>query len=74
MGLVQQIRSAALGLGWSVQELLEKSGLPIDRSTLQRKLSGRTPATDKEIQELAAAIRLARPSFRLVWPKQRAAS
>lgn len=73
MGLVQQIRSAQLGLGWSIQDLLDKSGLPIDRSTLHRKLAGDVPTTDAECEALARAIRKERPDFRLMWPKQRAA-
>lgn len=73
MGLVQQIRSAQLGLGWSVQDLLDKSDLELDRSTLHRKLAGDIPTTDAECEAMARAIRKVRPDFQLTWPKQRAA-
>jgi hypothetical protein len=66
MGLVQQIRSEQERLGLSVQELLERSGLPLERSTLQRKLTGRVPMTDVECEALANAMGLV-----LVWPKKK---
>jgi hypothetical protein len=70
MELVQQIRTAQLELGWSTQHLLNMSGLSLDRSTLQRKLTGDTPTTSAELEALADAIRDARPDFRLEWPSE----
>lgn len=66
MGLVEQIRSEQLRLGWSTQQLLDRSRLSIDRSTLHRKLAGEVPTTDAECEALAGAM-----GFTLVWPKRR---
>jgi transcriptional regulator with XRE-family HTH domain len=66
MGLVEQIRSEQLRLGWSTQQLLDRSGLALERSTLSRKLRGETPMTDAECEALAAAMALT-----LTWPKRR---
>ncbi len=63
MSLVEQIRRAQVERGWSVQQLLELSGLSIDRSSLQRKLSGAVPATTEECEALARAL-----GITLVWP------
>lgn len=68
MGLVEQIRTAQLERGWSVQQLLDKSGLQLDRSTLQRKLTGEVPATDAECEALAKALKT-----QLVYPRARSA-
>lgn len=68
MGLVEQIRMAARELGWSTQQLLDKSGLSLERSTLHRKLAGDVPTSDAECEALADAIRDALPEFRLEWP------
>jgi transcriptional regulator with XRE-family HTH domain len=68
MELVEQIRAAQVELGWTVQQLLEKSGLSLDRTTLQRKLTGKTGSTFTELLALAAAIKKARPTFDLKWP------
>jgi ribosome-binding protein aMBF1 (putative translation factor) len=64
MGLVEQIRIAKEIAGWSTQQLLERSGLKLDRSTLHRKLAGDTPMTDAECQSLAHAL-----GIQLIWPK-----
>jgi transcriptional regulator with XRE-family HTH domain len=63
MGLVEQIRSEQLRRSWSTQQLLEKSGLQIERSTLHRKLTGEIPLTAVECQALATALDL-----QLIWP------
>jgi transcriptional regulator with XRE-family HTH domain len=63
MGLVEQIRSEQKRLGWSTQQLLDKSGLKIERSSLHRKLAGDTPITADECQALATAL-----GIQLVWP------
>ncbi len=62
LSLVEQVRRAQVDQGLSVQQLLEKSGLPIERSVLQRKLSGDTPATTAECEALAKAL-----GITLVW-------
>lgn len=66
MSLVEQIRRAQVERGWSVQQLLDKSGLSIDRSSLQRKLAGDVPLTTEECEALAKAL-----DITLVWPKPR---
>lgn len=49
-----------------MQQLLERSGLKLDRSVLQRKLCGKVPATSAECEALARAL-----SITLVWPRKR---
>lgn len=63
--LVEQVRRAQVEQGWSVQQLLDKSGLPIERSVLQRKLKGETPTSSHECEALARALKIT-----LVWPKR----
>lgn len=65
MSLVEQVRLAQVARGWSVQQLLDKSGLPLERSTLQRKLNGATPSTTEECEAMAKAL-----GITLVWPKK----
>jgi transcriptional regulator with XRE-family HTH domain len=68
--LVEQVRAAQKRKRMSVQQLLEESGLDLERSTLSRKLRGETPATTKEIEALARALKI-----ELVWsaPRRRTA-
>ena len=54
--LLDQIRTAREKAGWSVQKLLDESGLEVDRSVLQRKLAGQTPVTTDEAEKLARAL------------------
>lgn len=57
--LVQQLREAYEKSGWTMDVLLEKSGLKIDRSSLRRKiLDVRDPIPMKtdECEALAAAL------------------
>ncbi len=63
--LVEQIKREQEAQGWSTQQLLEKSGLKIERSVLHRKLDGQTPASTRECEALAAALDLT-----LVWPNR----
>lgn len=67
-GLVEQLRMTQRNMGWSVQQLLDKSGLSIERSVLHRKLNGDTPVTADECQALAYAL-----GITLVWPMRRRA-
>lgn len=68
--LVEQIRAEQQRQELSVQQLLDKSGLPLERSTLQRKLNGDTPMTDSECEALAKGLRRGAPDFTLVWPRR----
>lgn len=62
ISLLDQIRVAKKVRGWSVQKLIDESGLQITRSCLQRKLFGRTKGgkpvstTSEEIEALARAL------------------
>src|SRR5262245_45732759 len=54
--IAEQLRVAHEASGWSVQELLEKSGLEIDRSSLARKLTGDLPMKTREAEVLARTL------------------
>lgn len=56
--LLEQVRDEQEAKGWSVQQLLEKSGLDLDRSTLHRKLNGDVDVKAHEIEALAKALDL----------------
>ena len=43
---------------WSVSRLLEASGLECDRSSLHRKLHGKQPIDDAELQKLVNALEI----------------
>jgi transcriptional regulator with XRE-family HTH domain len=62
--LIEQVRLAQLARDWSVQQLLDKSGLSMERSVLHRKLKGTTPATTAECEALARAL-----DITLVYPQ-----
>lgn len=64
--IVQQLRAAFEGKGWSVQELLDRSRLDIDRSSLARKLDGELPMKVKEAEVLARTLDAV-----IVWPPRR---
>lgn len=68
MSLTAQLRTAFENTGWSVQELLDRSGLAIDRSSLARKLSGDLPLKVTEAEALAKAIRRGGHEVVLAWP------
>lgn len=55
-GLVEQLNAARIKRGWSVAQLLEASGLDLERSTLHRKLHGETPMTGDELEACALAL------------------
>lgn len=63
MTLVEQLRDMHRASGLSVQALLDKSKLKIDRSSLARKLSGDLRTTLEEAMALVDAM-----GGRLVWP------
>jgi transcriptional regulator with XRE-family HTH domain len=54
--IVEQIRDAWKSRDWSAKELLERSGLTLDRSTLERKLRGEVAMRTDEAQRLADAL------------------
>lgn len=64
--IAEQIRDAFESAGISVADLLALSGLDLDRSSLQRKLTGDSPMKTSEAEALANALRIS-----LVWPPKR---
>ncbi len=62
LSLIEQVCRAQRKRGWSVQQLLDASGLEIDRSVLHRKLKGETTTTAEELEALAAGLEMT-----LVW-------
>jgi len=62
--LIAQLRSAYERSGWTMDELLEQSGLDLDRSTLRRKLlvdegsktDRHVPMRTSEAEALAKAL------------------
>lgn len=53
---LSQLRHAQRSKGWSDEELLKRSGLDLDRTSLSRKLNGRTPMTLEEATSLGQAL------------------
>lgn len=60
--ITEQLSDARERSGLSVAKLLAKSGLAMERSALQRKLSGDRPLHVREAQALAKAL-----GITLVW-------
>lgn len=54
--ITEQLAEARKRSGLSVAKLLTKSGLQLERSTLQRKLSGDRPLHTDEAESLARAM------------------
>ena len=54
--LAEQLLTAMSDRGWSVQRLLDESGLECDRSSLHRKIHGKQPLAQEEIQALVNAL------------------
>lgn len=57
--LVEQLRDAYEKSGWTMEELLERSGLDLDRSSLRRKLldvKDAVPMKTREAEALARAL------------------
>lgn len=54
--IAEQLRGALTARGWSVQKLLDESGLECDRSSLQRKLSGDQKLATDEAERLAEIL------------------
>ncbi len=70
MQLHEQIAAAFEKTGWSVAELLGKSGLDMDRSQLSRKLSGHQPMRTREAQVLVDTLRRNGIEITIVWPAE----
>jgi transcriptional regulator with XRE-family HTH domain len=56
LSLIEQLQTARKRAKWSVQKLLDESGLELERSTLSRKLNGECPVTSGECESLANAL------------------
>lgn len=62
--IVEQLRDAYLRSGWTMEELVQRSGLHLDRSTLRRKLlvdedskdDRNVPMRTSEAEALAQAL------------------
>lgn len=68
MQLHEQVATAFGQTGWTIEELLEKSGLEMDRSQLGRKLSGKAPMRTEEAEALVDAIRRKGIDVVITWP------
>lgn len=55
-GLRNQLVDAFQKTSWSMDELLKRSKLDLDRSTLRRKMIGETKISAEECQAIAAAL------------------
>lgn len=60
--LAQQLHEAMVAKGWSVPDLLRKSRMRFDRTSLLRKLNGDQKLSTDEAQKLARVLGCA-----LVW-------
>lgn len=60
--ITEQLKDAFERSGWSMSELLKRSGLDLDRSSLARKLNGELRMNVDEAQALAKALNVT-----LVW-------
>ncbi len=65
--LAEQLHAALKAKGWSVPQLLKETGWDIDRTSLQRKLSGDQKLSTEEAQELAEIL-----GCTLVWVPEEA--
>ncbi len=68
MHLHEQIAAVFAKTGWSVAEFLGKSGLDMDRSQLQRKLTGQAPMRTREAQALVDTLRKNGVEITIAWP------
>lgn len=71
MQLHEQIAAVFEKTGWSVAEFLEKSGLDIDRSGLQRRLAGDTPMRTEEAEQLVDTLNEHGFTITIVWPAKK---
>lgn len=66
--LHEQVAAAFALTDWTVEELLARSKLPMDRTQLGRKLNGKAPMRTEEAQVLIDTIRKAGFNVILRWP------
>lgn len=69
----QQINAARIRHGWSVARLLLLSALPIQASSLNRKLNGATPMTTAEAETLVDTIQFFGGDLEIEWPRKQVA-
>lgn len=68
MQLHEQIAAVFKTTSWTIAEFVGKSGLPISRIQLGRKLDGRAPMRTIEAQVLADTLRRNGFEITLSWP------
>lgn len=66
--LHEQIAAAMRVAGWSVGDLLTRSGLKMHRSQLNRRLLGSVPMRTREAEILADTLRAYGVEVTLTWP------
>ncbi len=72
MQLHEQVAAAFAKTDWTIEELLEKSKLEMDRTQLGRKLSGKAPMRTEEAQVLIDTIReKGRVDVAISWPSKK---
>lgn len=65
----EQLKAALTVSGWSVPELLEKSGLDVHYTSLARKLNGKGVMSTDEAEQLAETFRKHGFAITLTFPK-----
>lgn len=70
----EQLNAAIASTGWSLADVLTKSGLKINRASLWRKLTGKLPLKTKEAEVITETLRRNGVSFTLVWPAAKRAA
>jgi hypothetical protein len=68
----EQLLTALERSGWSVPELLARSGLELHYTSLRRKLEGDLDLKTREAEALADAFRKHGVSVTISWPKRAA--
>jgi hypothetical protein len=68
----EQLKAAHVLSGWSVPELLEKSGLELHYTSLARKLDGEIDLKTNEAETLVDTFRKHGHPVTIVWPKRAA--
>lgn len=61
--ILEQLNQAWRGKSWTVEELAERCGLQLERTTMGKKMKGQIPLKDTEIQALATCLEIT-----IVWP------
>jgi transcriptional regulator with XRE-family HTH domain len=71
--LAEQLLTAMKSRGWSIQRLLNESGLDCDRSSLSRKLHGKQWLSSDEVQVLVNTLEVTVAASPFVRRKRKAA-